>query len=95
MASNHLNNPVLWDIRVSSRKNLTQANRDFIVELMSEEARKAPSGHSFILHDAIESANYCRLLVEATKPVLAKVRRTLKANLPHKITAVKLNSRKN
>ena len=91
MVSNRVNDPAFWDIRISSKKTLTQANRDFIVELVSEEARKATSGYSFVLHDVIESAKYCRLRIEASKPALAELRRTLKDNLPHRISTTKLN----
>ena len=92
MAYSRLNEPVHWDINVSSRQKFTQASRDFIVELVSEEARKAISSHSFVLHDAIESTHYCRLLVEAPRPVLAELLRTMRDNLPHRITVAQLGS---
>jgi len=92
MAASRLSKPINWDINVSSRQKFTQVKRDFIVELVSEEARKAVSGNSFVLHDAIESTYYCRLLVEATRPALAELLRTMRDNLSHGITVAQLGS---
>jgi len=91
MVSSHMSASDFWDIKVFSPKLFTQANRDFIIELVSEEARKVPNGQSFILHDAIESAKYCRLLVEATKPAMLDLRDVLKDNVPYRISFRKLN----
>ena len=91
MVSRQLTAFNFWDIKVSSPKLFTQANRDFIIELVSEESRKVPKGQSFILHDAIESAKYCRLLVEAPKHTILDLRDMLKDNIPYRISLRKLN----
>lgn len=71
----------MWLITITSKRNFSDKNRDFIAELISEEARKTRNDYSFILHDIIESKKYSKILIEGTKIALTNLLLTLKDNL--------------
>ena len=54
----------MWSVKIISKRNLSDADRDFIAELVSEEARSVIRSYSFILHNIIESKRYCEALRE-------------------------------
>lgn len=85
MVSNNLNKQILWEITLISKQNLSDKDRDFMVELVSEEARKTIESYSFILHDVIESKKYSKMLIEGTKMALNNLRQVIEDNLPYKI----------
>jgi len=76
----------MWAIKINSKRNLSEADRDFIAELISEEARSVIKSYSFILHNIIESKKYCELLVEGSKTALVSLLSTLKNSVPYKIS---------
>lgn len=67
MAVSKLGKMKMWAIKISSRQNFLDKDRDFLAELVSEEARKVVKPYSFILHDMVESKRYCIMLIEGTK----------------------------
>lgn len=80
MAFNKLDKPRLWSLAVKVKQNLSDKDRDFIAELVSEEARKASEPYRFILHDVIESKKYCQMLIEGTKTAVGGLLLTIQDN---------------
>ena len=75
----------LWSIKITSKKNLSIINRDFIAELVSEEARKTTKRFTFILHEIIESKKYCKLFIEGNKYAFINLLIVLKTNLSYAV----------
>ena len=88
MAFNRLTKPRFWLIKLNSRNDLTDANRDFIAELVSEEALKAIKPYSFILDEMIESKKYCKIFIEGTRVAVNNLVLVLKDNLQYKISHI-------
>lgn len=86
MALGELSKPMMWSIRIYSKYNLSDANRDFIAELVSEEARKTTQSYYFILHDIVESKRYSKMLVEGSKRAVKNILSVIEDNLPYKVT---------
>ncbi|MBI5560365.1 MAG: hypothetical protein HY883_03740 [Deltaproteobacteria bacterium] len=80
----------MWLITIVSKRNLTEENKDFIAELISEEARKAKDFYSFILHDILESKRLSEIIIEGTKTALVNLLSVMKDNLNYKITYTKI-----
>lgn len=90
MASNKFNKQIIWLITVISKQNLLDKDRDFIAELVSEEARKTIKSYSFVLHNIVESKRYSKILIEGTKTALSNLLSVIKDNLTYdKITYAK------
>jgi len=89
MVSNKLKKQMMWLITVVSNRNFSDKDRDFIAELVSEEARKVIDSHSFILHDLVESKKYCKILIEGTKTAVISLLSVMKDNLPYKVCYTK------
>jgi len=88
MAHSNLNKSKMWLITVNSKQNLSDVKRDFIAELVSEEARKTIEPYSFILHDIVESKKCSKIIIEGTKNALSNLLQVLRDNLPFEITYV-------
>jgi hypothetical protein len=86
MEPDKLNASTIWLITVRSKWSLSNENRDFITELISEEARKAIESCRFILHNIVESERYSKILIEGTKTALTNLISVIKDNLPFRIT---------
>lgn len=86
MATVQLGKKKMWQVTLSSKVNLTQLDRDFLAELVSEEAHNASRKYNFVLHDMTESAHYCKLYVEASRTALKNLLVMLKSNVPYKIS---------
>lgn len=86
MAFGKLNKQMMYLIRLISKQNLLNKDRDFIAEHISEEARKSKEFYSFILHDIVESKRYCEILIEGTKTALTNLLPVIKDNLTYEIT---------
>ena len=77
----------MWLLTVISKRNLLHKDRDFIAELVSEEARKTIKSYGFTLHDIVESKRYSKMLIEGTKTALSNLLSVIKDNLTYdKIT---------
>ena len=74
---------MIWLITIISKRNFSDRNRDFIVELVSEEARKTIKSYNFILHDIVESKKYSKILIEGTKIALTNLLSVFKDNLAY------------
>ena len=88
MASQGLGKPIFWKVRVSST-NLSQSDRDLIVDFFNEVARHVRPVGAMILHDVIESKRYCELLTEARQTDVSELLAVLKSDLPYKVRLVK------
>jgi hypothetical protein len=93
MATPKLSKRRMWQVTASSKTSLTQTERDFVAELVSEEARKTPRKYSFVLHDMVESEHYCKLYVEASQTALVNLLAVMESNLPHKVVVADLGER--
>lgn len=76
---------MMWLIGVTSKRSFSNEDRDFIAELVSEEARKANEFYSFILHDIMESKKFCKILIEGTETALINLLLVMKNNLPYEV----------
>ena len=74
-------------IEVSSKKDLSQADRDLIVDLFNEIAWRNRTD-LIILHDVIESKRYCQLIVEANTVGLTHLVSEFKRNLDCKVAVI-------
>jgi len=86
MVSNELNKQTMWLVTVISKRNLLYNDRDFIAELVSEEARKTREPYSFILHDIVEGKKYSEMLVEGREIALTNLLSVIKNNLPYGVS---------
>lgn len=86
MAFNKSGKPIMWLITGSSKQSLSAIDRDFITELVSEEARKVIDSYSFILHDVVESKRYSKILIEGTNIALENLLSAINSNLPYRTT---------
>ena len=80
-----------WLITVSSKQDFSDKDRDFIAELISEEARKMEGDYNFILHNIIESKRYCKVFIEGAKIALDNLLSVFKDNLSYKVAYVRYN----
>ncbi len=76
----------MWLITISSKQDLSNKDRDFIAELVSEESRKVRKSYSFILHEVVESKRNSKILIEGKKVALTNLVAVLKDNLHYKIS---------
>lgn len=93
MVSYNLNKQMKWLITITSKRNFLEKDRDFIAELVSEEARKVDKFYSFILHDIIESKKYSKIFIEGTKASLNNLLSVIKANLTCQFTYERYNKK--
>lgn len=86
MALSKLNKSIMWIIKIISKQSFTNKERDFIVELVSEEARKTRGLYTFILHDIIESKRYSNISIEGSRIALNNLLLVIKDNFLRKAT---------
>ena len=89
MASKQLKRLRMWVITIASRRDLSDRDRNFLAELVSEEARSTTIHYSFILHDIVESKRYSKMLIEGTKTALTGLLSMLEDNLAYEITCAR------
>ncbi len=85
MAHNNLNKSIMWFTTIYSKQYLSSKDKDFITDLISEEARKTTGPYNFILHDILESKRQSIILIEGTKKALVNLLSIINDNLPYKI----------
>lgn len=83
MVFNKLNKSIMWLITIRSKHNISNKERDFTTELISEEARKAIESYSFVLHDIVESKLCSKILIEGTKMALTNLLSVINDNFPY------------
>lgn len=83
MVFNKLNKSTMWLITIRSKHNLSNKERDFITELISEEARKTTESYCFVLHDIAETKLCSKILIEGTKMALTNLLSVINDNLPY------------
>ncbi len=86
MTFSKLDKPKMWLITLYSKQKLFNTDRDFIADLVSEEARKVTERYFFILHDIMESGRYSKILIEGTKVALSNLLSVIRDNLPYQVT---------
>lgn len=86
MALSRLNKSIMWIIKIVSNQNFTNKERDFIGELVSEEARKTRGLYYFILHDIIESKRYSNIFIEGPRIALNNLLLVIKDNFLRSVT---------
>lgn len=75
-----------WVITIGSERQMSEAYKEFILDLASDEAHHVIAPLNFIVHDAIESKKYMKLLIEGTKASIENLLSVLRSNLPYKIS---------
>ncbi len=75
-----------WVITIGSEQQMSEAYKDFILALASDEAQHVIAPLNFIVHDAIESKKYMKLLIEGTKASIENLLSVLSSNLRYKIS---------
>ncbi len=88
MASQRVGKPIFWTVRVSST-NLSDSDRELIVDFFNEVARHVRPVGAMILHDVIDSKRYCELITEARQTDVNELLAVLKSHFPYKIRLVK------
>lgn len=76
---------LMWEITIQFGHNATDEERDFVAELVSEEARNAMPENYFILQDILESKRYSKLLIEGTQQACENIKNVLRDNISGKI----------
>ena len=76
----------MYYLTITAARDLSQASRDFMVDLASEEARKVIPAFAFTIHDAHESKRYLKLLIEGSHAALLNLVSVLADNLPYRIS---------
>jgi hypothetical protein len=92
MAFKNLNNSdkqIIWSIKIVLNRILSDVDRDFIAELISEEARKTKGVYYFILHEIIESKKYSIIFIEGSRYALKNLLWVIKCNLPYEVLYIK------
>ncbi len=74
---------------ISSGKKISNNDKDFITELISEEARKTKGDYSFILHNIIEKKKYSMAIIEGTRNAIVNLIPVLKDNTDYNINYTK------
>lgn len=85
MVYKKLDKATAWSIKIKSGSNMSDEEKDFIADLVSEEARKTTKSYYFILHDIVEREKYSELLLEGTEIAIKNLVSVARDNLPHKI----------
>ena len=76
------------EITILKEQNFLEKERDFIAELVSEEARSVVAHLSFILHEIVESKRYCKIFVEGSAGACKNLHMVLKSNLSSKFKII-------
>lgn len=71
---------------VSSGRRLSEATKELVVRIASEEARKARGSYSFVLHEAFEDSAFIELVVEGREPAINSLVVVLADTLPGRVT---------
>lgn len=71
---------MIWHINLSKKQAFTDRDRDFLAELVSEEARKTRKPYNFILHEIIEGVFRSSVIIEGAKTALLNLLDVLKCN---------------
>lgn len=90
MGTRQLSRRKMWRVTTFSKVRLAQTDRDFLAELVSEEAHNASRGYDFVFHDMIESTYYCDLYVEASSTALENLLTMIESNTPYEIAITDL-----
>lgn len=77
---------MMFAVTIRSRGCMPTGAKDFIVELTSEEARKAVPSFYFILHDVEENRRQSELLIEGTPRSAANLVAMLRDNLDYHVS---------
>lgn len=80
-----------WVIIIKSKENLPSATRDFMTEVVSEEARKTIKPHYFVLHNVLETKKNIEIIIEGTEAAFKNLLTVLKDNFSPKF---RISSRK-
>jgi hypothetical protein len=76
---------MMYLITLRSKQQLSNSEKDFIAELVSEEARKTTEPCSFILHDILESEKRSQLVVEGTNAAVENLLSVIRDSLPYEV----------
>ena len=81
----------MWAIKVTSSNNLSDKERDFIADLIDNDARKLKGKYSFILHNILEDKKSCEAIIEGTKLSVMNIVKMFTDNIQYKVSYKKLN----
>jgi uncharacterized protein (DUF1778 family) len=86
MNIDNINKNGKWLVTIASNHALSNKEKDFIIDLISEEARKTIGNYSFIIHDVLESQKYLMILIEGSKIALRNILSVCNDNIPYTIS---------
>lgn len=75
----------IWEVNIESKNDLSQGDRDLVVELINETAWRIRGKGLLVLHEVIESQRSCRLYMEAANDLFDSAVTILRENLPYKV----------
>ncbi|MBC8526222.1 MAG: hypothetical protein ISS28_07285 [Candidatus Cloacimonetes bacterium] len=81
----------MWIITIKSNKGLSNREKDFIADLIDNDAHKVKGKCSFILHDILEGKNFCEAIIEDSKLSIINIVMMLRDNTPYNISYRSLN----
>ena len=75
----------VWEIKITSKTQLSDVDRDFIVNLINEIIWRESKKDSVVLHDVIESPYQSRLIVEISYPLIPRFLSSIQDNVPYRV----------
>lgn len=78
-----------YSLTILSKKELSDMDKDIIVELVTEVARRTIKRYSFILDEVLESKYFCQIFIVGSMLASKNLFSVLAANLSYKISKPK------
>jgi len=78
-----------YSLTIFSKKELSDMDKDIIVELVTEVARRTIKRYSFILDEVLASKYFCQIFVVGNMRACQNLFSALEANLSYKISEPK------
>lgn len=81
----------MWLITISSQHELSDAERDFIADLVNNEPQDVQEPYYFTVHDIWESRTASEILMEGTDAALENLLAVPRGNLSYDFSCQKLD----
>ena len=90
MTHKKLHKSITWLITIKLEQDSSEIEKDFIVELVSEEARKTTEDYTFIVEDVMQNNKFSKILIDGTENALANLVAVIKDNLPCRVDCMRI-----
>jgi len=75
----------VWEIKITSKTQLSDVDRDFIVNLINEIIWRESKKGSVVLHDVLESPYQSQLIVEIPYPLIPSFLSSIQDNVTYRV----------